>query len=90
MEARREQTLPNVPFPGNEPPCKPLMEARDMVGMRLTTAWRRLSPTDLTYSDVATALIDIDEEISGQLYQEELREIFHWREIYEDPGPVKI
>src|SRR6476620_2589296 len=31
MEARREQTLPNVPFPGNEPPCKPLMEARDII-----------------------------------------------------------
>ena len=31
MEARREQTLPNVPFPGNEPPRKPLMEARDII-----------------------------------------------------------
>src|SRR5689334_25285502 len=31
MEARREQTLPNVPFPGNAPPCKPLMEARDII-----------------------------------------------------------
>jgi hypothetical protein len=67
-----------------------LMEARDIVGTRLTAAWHRLSPTDLTYSDVATALIDIDEEISGELYQEELHEIFHWREIYENPPPAKI
>jgi hypothetical protein len=67
-----------------------LMEARDIVGARLTAAWDRLSPTDLTYSGVATALIDIDEELSGERYQAELREIFHWREIYEDPGPVKI
>jgi hypothetical protein len=67
-----------------------LMEARDIVGTRLTAAWRRLSPTDLTYSDVATALIDVDFELSGEQYQDELREIFHWREIYEDPGPVKV
>ena len=66
------------------------MEARDIVGTRLTAVWRRLTPTDLTYSDVATAFIDVDEELSGERYQEELREIFHWREIYEDPGPVKI
>jgi hypothetical protein len=67
-----------------------LMEARDIVGTRLTAAWKQMSPTDLTYSDVATMLIDVDRQISGDRYQEELREIFHWREIYEDPGPVKI
>ena len=67
-----------------------LMEARDIVGRRLTAAWRRLSPNDLGYGDVATALIDIDYELSGERYQEELRQIFHWREIYEDLGPVKI
>ncbi|HVI91828.1 MAG TPA: hypothetical protein VM659_26270 [Dongiaceae bacterium] len=60
-----------------------LMEARDIVGTRLTAAWHRLSATDLSYADVATALLDIDREISGERYQEELREIFHWREIYE-------
>lgn len=67
-----------------------LMEARDIVGARLTAAWLRLSPTDLTYADVATALIDIDYELSGEYYQEELREIFRWREIEEVPVPVKI
>lgn len=67
-----------------------LVEARDIVGTRLTAAWHQLSPTDLTYSDIAAALIDIDSELSGRRYQEELREIFHWREIYETQVPVKI
>jgi hypothetical protein len=67
-----------------------LLEARDIVGTRLTAAWDHLSPTDLTYSDVATALIDIDLNLSGERYQEELRDIFHWREIYEVLAPVKI
>ncbi len=67
-----------------------LMEARDIVGTRLTAPRHRLSPTDLTYADVATALIDIDYEHSGERYQEELRAIFHWREIYEVPAAVKI
>ncbi len=67
-----------------------LMEARDIVGRRLTACWRRLSPTDLSYADVATALIDVDYEISGEMYQEELNAIFEWREIYPHLGPVKI
>src|SRR5256884_1763732 len=31
MGARREQTLPNLPVPGNEPARKPLMQARDII-----------------------------------------------------------
>jgi len=66
-----------------------LMQARDAVGNRLTAAWEKLLPTDLTFSSVVTHLIDADFAISGARHQEQLREVFRWREIYEEPHPVK-
>jgi hypothetical protein len=67
-----------------------LMDARDLLGQQLTAAWRGLSPTDLAYSNVATTLLDVDQQANGEGHQAELRDIFHWREIYEDPAPAKI
>lgn len=61
-----------------------LMDARDAVGLRLASTWSTMSATDFKYSDLLTALLDVDYRLTGDLYQEELSEIFRWREIYEE------
>jgi hypothetical protein len=60
-----------------------LMVARDIIGHRLCATWKRLSPNDLSYSDVATAFLVSHKAPGGDPYRAELIEIFHWREIYE-------
>jgi hypothetical protein len=58
-------------------------QARDGLGVRLTGVWNALSPNDLGYADVLTALLAIDRGISGMRFQSAIQEIFHWREIFE-------
>jgi hypothetical protein len=66
-----------------------LMEARDAVGARLAAAWDGLSPNDLRFSDVATEFLIVNRRMGGERYEAELREIFHWREIYESVGYLR-
>jgi hypothetical protein len=65
-----------------------LAQARDVVGARLAETWQTLSPNDLSYEDVAAAFLVADRRQGGGQYQAELRNIFHWREIYETVTPV--
>ena len=58
-----------------------LAEARDFLGERLAMTWRRLSPADLTFSDVARAFLTADRQLSGMTYQDLIVTCFHWREI---------
>ena len=67
-----------------------LMVARDIIGQRLCTTWKSLSPNDLSYSDVATAFLAAQSEPGRDPYGVELIEIFHWRQIYETVSHVQI
>jgi hypothetical protein len=58
-----------------------LAESRDIFASYLVSAWRTLSPDQLTLGDAAAALLAADMQISSGLYQNEMREIFKWREI---------
>jgi hypothetical protein len=58
-------------------------QARDALGARMTGVWNVLSPNDLGYADVLTALLAIDRSISSIRFQSAIQEIFHWREIFE-------
>jgi hypothetical protein len=61
-----------------------------MLGFRLVETWRVLSPNDLRFADVATAFLAVDQRMTGRSNREALREIFHWRDIYEIVNPVWI
>jgi hypothetical protein len=58
-------------------------QARDALGARMTGVWSVLSPNDLGYADVLTTLLAIDRSISSMRFQSAIKEIFHWREIFE-------
>lgn len=66
-----------------------LMVARDIIGQRLCTTWKGLSPNNLSYSDVAAAFLASHCEPGADTYRAEFAEIFHWREIYETLSPVQ-
>lgn len=67
-----------------------LMVARDIIGQRLCTTWKSLSPNDLSYSSVAAAFLAAQSEPGRDPYRAELIEIFHWRQIYETVSHVQI
>lgn len=58
-----------------------LAEVRDMMGLRLAMAWAGLSPDNLSYTDVAEAILAADRDLSGDRNQQYFRECFEWREI---------
>jgi hypothetical protein len=58
-----------------------LVEARDYLGTALAIAWQRLSPDFFEYSDVASAMLAVDRDLSGGRYRDEISEAFDWREI---------
>jgi hypothetical protein len=58
-----------------------LTEARDAIGARLVATWSGLSPNALSYAEVAAKFLEVDRLLAGDHYQEEVREIFRWREI---------
>jgi hypothetical protein len=57
-----------------------LLDARDYMGKCLATAWKSLG-WDLTYGEVATALVAADERISGGAGREIMLESLLWRGI---------
>jgi hypothetical protein len=58
-----------------------LTSARDLFGRYLVSAWQDLSPDQLSFGDVAGALLDADRRISRGRYRDEIGEIFRWRRI---------
>ena len=58
-----------------------LLKTRDYLGTGLAHAWRRLSPSYLTYLDVLDALLDVDRYLTGGRFARPIWESFAWREI---------
>ncbi|MEM9060444.1 MAG: hypothetical protein AAGD13_08260 [Pseudomonadota bacterium] len=58
-----------------------LAEARDMMGLRLAHAWSRLDEDNFSYAHVAETFLQVDWEMTGDLYQDRIKRIFRWRGI---------
>jgi hypothetical protein len=58
-----------------------LIDARDHLGRALAATWRRLPAASLSYVDVATALLEVDLDLTGGRYRRLIRNNFLWREI---------
>lgn len=58
-----------------------LLEARDLLGSYLADAWDMLDADGLSYSDVEEALLIVDRDISGGLYQQIIAGNFRVRDI---------
>jgi hypothetical protein len=58
-----------------------LTDARDYLGFALAETWKRLSPDYFTYQEVAEAMVETDQRMSGGRYRRALVESFDWREI---------
>jgi hypothetical protein len=58
-----------------------LMEARDIFGHCLVSAWQAMSPNQLTFETFGTALLDACRAIAGERHLDEIRAIFQWRGI---------
>jgi len=58
-----------------------LLEARDHMGIALAETWRRLSPDYLNYHDVGDAMLEIDREMTGGRYLDDIISNFRWRGI---------
>jgi hypothetical protein len=58
-----------------------LVEARDLMGELLVTAWKTLSPDHLGYADFGDALIAADAALTGGRLRDILFENFRWRDI---------
>jgi hypothetical protein len=56
-----------------------LLAARDYFGTALAESWKRLSPHFLDYEDAAAALMQVDGELTGGRFREEMAESFRWR-----------
>lgn len=59
---------------------KALVDARDYMGMVLSRSWELLS-WDLSFPLVAQSLFQADMELFSGHYQNEIAEVFDWREI---------
>ena len=66
-----------------------LAEARDMTGLRLAEAWRRLDPDRLTFGSVAAAFAAADRAMSGARYGGMIRNCFAWRGIVAEAGMAR-
>lgn len=58
-----------------------LLQTRDYVGTWLAESWRRLDVRDLTFFDVASALVSTNIRLSGDRYDAIVRESLDWRQI---------
>ncbi|MGH6917231.1 MAG: hypothetical protein ACREJ0_05950 [Geminicoccaceae bacterium] len=63
-----------------------LLDARDTLGVYLAATWQRLSPHHLTYADVARAMIEVDDELTGGRYRRLISHNFALRDI----GSVEV
>lgn len=58
---------------------KALEDARDIVGERLVKSWRRLVADELTLWGAAASLMTVDRALSGNRYQDIIRDCLRWR-----------
>lgn len=58
-----------------------LCDARDMLGLRLAEAWRRLSPHDFTFGKAVERLLAVDAGFTGERHRQMIIESFEWRGI---------
>lgn len=58
-----------------------LCDARDMLGLRLAEAWRRLHPHDFTFQTVVETFLAVDAEFTGPRHRQMILECFEWRGI---------
>ncbi len=58
-----------------------LCEARDMLGLRLAEAWRRLTPHDFVFARELDMLLTVDAEFTGTRNRQTILECFEWRGI---------
>jgi hypothetical protein len=61
--------------------CGALKRARDIVGERLARTWEAISPHNLHFTSVATKFLTVDRHLTGEKYQNVLRECLLWRKI---------
>jgi hypothetical protein len=61
-----------------------LAEARDMTGLRLAAAWRRLDANRLSFPEVAAAFLAADAAMTGRRHGRTIRHCFAWRGIAAD------
>ncbi len=59
---------------------KALVDARDYTGLLLSLSWEQLS-WDLNFPQVVHSLFAADLKLSSGHYQQEIAEVFNWREI---------
>jgi hypothetical protein len=58
-----------------------LVEARDIVGLRLARTWDEISQHRLRLADVAAKFLSVDRSLSGPRFQRLIRDSFLWRSI---------
>lgn len=58
-----------------------LMEARDLFGHCLVTAWQSLQPDTVSFETFGAALLEACRDIAGEEHLDEIRDIFRWRGI---------
>lgn len=61
-----------------------LCDARDMLGLRLAEAWRRLTPHDFSFAKELAMVLRVDREMSGSAHTRMIRDCFAWRGITPD------
>ncbi len=66
-----------------------LARARDMTGLRLAAAWRRLDPDGAAFSGVAASFGAADAAISGGRHAQMIRDCFAWRGILAEPAMAR-
>jgi len=57
-----------------------LIEARDYIGLLLSSSWEQLS-WDLDFPQIVQSLLQADHQLSSGHYNFEIQEVFGWREI---------
>ncbi len=65
-----------------------LCDARDMLGLRLAEAWRRLDPHHFTFGKELAMVLKVDREMSGARHGGMIRDCYAWRGIATDDAGV--
>ena len=58
-----------------------LCDARDMLGLRLAEAWRRLTPHHFTFQRDVEMLLAVDAEFTGRRHRRMILDCYEWRGI---------
>ena len=87
LERRKElagaiQSFFDCAYVENHEPFKlALLDARDYVGVAFAETLRRLSADYLNYDDVGAVMLEVDVEMTGGRYQNDIISNLRWREI---------